>query len=136
MARIAISNQAKIITLFSSQVSPARPNQRIVIRQGSTIHVISSKDILRIEADGNYSKIFMTDGTEYIQTTVLKNIESKLPTDIFLRIHQSHLVNGIYITQVLASKKIQLINGELLPLSRRKKHKLLHFLAYTCTQLV
>ncbi|MFD2933660.1 LytR/AlgR family response regulator transcription factor [Spirosoma flavum] len=48
-------------------------------------------DILYIEADRNYSRIF-TREKEYLLSVTFKNIEEKLPQPFFMRIHCSYIV--------------------------------------------
>lgn len=50
------------------------------------------KDILLLQADSNYCNIF-TSAKKFIYSTVLKKIEEQLPTNQFLRVHRSYVVN-------------------------------------------
>ena len=50
------------------------------------------KEILFIQADGNYSTIY-TASHKFIYSVVLKKVQDQLPSSIFLRTHRSYLVN-------------------------------------------
>lgn len=53
---------------------------------------VNLKDILWLEAESNYT-VFYTVKGKFIYSTVLKNIEEKLPKPQFLRVHRSYIVN-------------------------------------------
>ncbi len=54
-------------------------------------------------------------------------MEEKLPADKFARTHRTHLINKNQLLgfSILSGTKIQLLNGELVDVSRRKRKALL-----------
>ena len=50
------------------------------------------KKILFLQADSNYCTIF-TKHNKFVYSVVLKKIEAQLPSELFLRIHRSYVVN-------------------------------------------
>lgn len=79
---------------------------------------VSFKDILLLQADSNYCNIFTTS-KKFIYSTVLKNIEKQLPSNQFLRVHRSYVVN---INKVSGFEGNLLFIGEKkIPIS--KSHK-------------
>jgi DNA-binding LytR/AlgR family response regulator len=58
----------------------------------SKVTKVAIDDILYIEAFGNYIKIFLTDSKLMVLVT-LNNILVQLPSNIFMRIHKSYIVN-------------------------------------------
>jgi two-component system, LytTR family, response regulator len=88
------------------------------------------ENIVRIESKSNYCKIFFADNTHPL--TISKTLawaEHHLPADIFLRTHRTHLVNKNFIAAVfLLGQYVQLLNGEKINISRRRKiyvHKMI-----------
>lgn len=71
-------------------------SDRIFVRYKEKMIKIMVSDILYIEADRNYSRIF-TCNKEYLLSVTLKTIQEKLSADIFVRVHRSYMIN---ITQV------------------------------------
>lgn len=88
------------------------------------------EEIIRIESRSNYSKIYSTCCKPFVVSKVLQWFEGQLPAEMFARVHRSHLVNRQFILQV-NSKNIRtdliMINGELIPVSRRKKTTVSNF---------
>jgi DNA-binding LytR/AlgR family response regulator len=91
-------------------------NDRIFVRHRDKMIKIIVADILYIEADRNYCRIF-TRNKEYLLAITLKTIEEKLSTRVFLRTHRSYIVNLTHIDEVadghvvIAQKPIALSAG-------------------------
>jgi DNA-binding LytR/AlgR family response regulator len=79
-------------------------------------------EILYIEADRNYSRIF-TKNKEYRLCITLKTIEEKLPKSIFLRSHRSFIINVAKIDEVIEG--YVMIAQKTVPLSAGLKEQLL-----------
>ena len=79
-------------------------------------------DILYVEAERNYSRIFTTKN-EYLLSVTLKIIEEKLPANHFMRIHRSWLVNLAQV-EAVGDDFVMVANREV-PLSENLKADLL-----------
>lgn len=77
-------------------------SDRIFVRHKEKMVKILLTDILYIEADRNYSRIF-TPAKEYLLSITLKTIEEKLPTKLFQRIHRSYIINIMQVDEVAES---------------------------------
>lgn len=60
-------------------------------------------EIVFLKADGLYTKVF-TKAKSYLVRDILKSFEEKLPSDKFLRVHKSFLVNVGHIASFNAKK--------------------------------
>ena len=98
-------------------------SDRIFVRQREKMIKIIVADILYIEADRNYCRIF-TKTNEYLLCITLKTIEEKLNNRIFLRVHRSYIINLSHIDAVADDHVI--INQKAMPVSKELKEKLLH----------
>ncbi|GGW32517.1 DNA-binding response regulator [Arenibacter certesii] len=78
-------------------------------------------DILWVEAYGDYIKIISKDKNMLILST-MKAFNDQLPSDKFLRIHKSFIVNLDKIDKFNGSSVE--IDGKIIPLSRHKKELL------------
>jgi len=54
---------------------------------------ITLGDIIRFEAKGSYTRIYLTDKSEVLTTRTIREYEELLPSMIFSRIHSSHIIN-------------------------------------------
>lgn len=86
--------------------------------------LLDTSSIVRVEARSNYCRIyFMDERKALVVSKVLGWVAYRLPADMFVRVHRSHLVNRCFIQQVSgnAAKIIELTNGDCVPVSRRRQ---------------
>lgn len=67
-------------------------SDRLFLKKDHHFQRVALKDISLLEADGNYTTIY-TQKEKFIYSTQLKYMEEKLPTDRFIRVHRSHVIN-------------------------------------------
>jgi len=101
---------------------PVILSDRIFIRCRDKMTKIMVADILYIEADRNYSRIF-TGAKEYLLSTTLKTIEEKLSSQLFVRTHRSYVINLAHVDEVAEDHVI--ICQKPIPLSSGMKEHLL-----------
>jgi DNA-binding LytR/AlgR family response regulator len=105
-----------------SEEHPFFLSDRIFVKHRDKMIKIIVADILYVEADRNYCRIF-TSEKEYLLTITLKTIEEKFPGRIILRTHRSYLVNLAHIDEVADGHLI--IHQKAIPLSAGMKEQLL-----------
>jgi two-component system LytT family response regulator len=100
---------------------------RITLPTGNAYEIINVKDIIRCEADGNYTNFFLADKRKMIVTMGLKHYEDLLPPNDFFRIHNHHLVNVSHVARVLKEDGGYAVmsDGSKIEISRRKKDSFL-----------
>jgi len=84
-------------------------------------------DIIHLEANSNYTNIYLLSNTKITASKTLKEFEDLLPEDIFFRTHHSHLINLNFIKRYIKGDggQIELQNGRYVDVSRRKKEEFL-----------
>ena len=86
-------------------------------------------DIIYAKANSNYTEFYFTDTEKTLVSKTLLEYEKMLETYGFFRIHQSYLVNLKYMSKFdNDSLEMVLENGEILPVSNRRKSNLLDIL--------
>lgn len=122
------------VVLYSFPSIPMSPKTSntftsIMIQEKQKGTVYSFKDVLYLEANGNYTYVHINGRKKpALKTSGLKQLEEKLPKDIFIRIHKSILVNKFHIENYDYTKDnstITLTNGKCLPVATRKKNELI-----------
>lgn len=86
--------------------------------------IVSSDEILWVEAVGNYSNIHFVNRPKVLVSKTLKEYEEQLGNYGFFRAHSSSLVNMMHVTAFHSlghDDYLLLSNGDKVPLSRRKK---------------
>lgn len=65
----------------------------ISIKADHKITLVKHSDIIYIESDSEYVRLVLEDGSKIMTLLRLKNVESMLPSDMFMRIHRSYIIN-------------------------------------------
>ncbi len=95
---------------------------RIFVRHNDNMVKIIIKNILYIEAERNYCRIF-TKEKEYVLVMTLKEMDTKLPPEHFLRVHRSFIVNISQINEIGHTHIV--ISKKVIPLSKNLRPNLL-----------
>jgi len=87
-------------------------------------------DIIHIEAQSNYTVFSFSNRPRLTVSRTLKEFEDLLPPEQFFRSHHSHIINLQYIKRYMKGDggQIELRNGELVDVSRKKKEEFLKLL--------
>ncbi|MEN0005827.1 MAG: LytTR family DNA-binding domain-containing protein [Bacteroidota bacterium] len=112
------------------QIQQTKTFDKIVLPTAEGLVLLRLSEVLYLQADVNYTLFFTTHKEKFIVSKPLKEFEALLPKHQFCRSHQSYIVNIQYIKKILREDGgyILLGNGERLPISRRKKERLLSLL--------
>ncbi|HPG73607.1 MAG TPA: LytTR family DNA-binding domain-containing protein [Bacteroidales bacterium] len=104
--------------------------KKLVLRTSETVHVVEIQDIIRCEADRNYTTFYIDTGEKILVSNTLKDYENLLRENGFLRVHNSHLVNlkKIKKYEKLISGCLIMTDNSSVPVSVRKKENLMHYL--------
>lgn len=102
-------SKAKEIFDGSQQVAEFAGKDYVFIKTNSVLVRVEMKDILWIEALGDYT-IINTADKKYVVHSTMKAIEGKLSPDTFIRVHRSYIVsvdkiNSIDDTTIVLDKK-------------------------------
>ena len=71
----------------------------IFIKADAKIYKVEFTDLLFAEAQGNYTRIVMTQGV-ILPVMTFSSFEEMLPSKLFLRVHRSFIVNKSRITHI------------------------------------
>ena len=94
----------------------------LFIKANSRLIRIDIKDILYVEAKGDYT-VFKTEDKGYVVNSTFKNVEEKLDPEQFVRVHRSYIVNVDKVVDI--EENNLLINEQIIPISRGQKPNLM-----------
>jgi len=114
------SLQPELQTFKNVVALPSGMLTRIAVKDRQQIHVIPVNDIDYLEADGDYVKLH-TAKKAYLKEKTMKYFEENLPSQQFIRIHRSYIVNVNEVAKIELYEKdsyrVHLKNGEFLKAS-------------------
>ena len=119
--RLAAREELPVEDLLSEARPRTGPVERVLIRDGSQVHVIPVDRIDYVEAQDDYV-CFKADGRDYLKDQTMGAVEAALDPARFVRIHRSYLLNIERIGRVELyakdSRVAILRDGRRLPVSR------------------
>jgi len=89
----------------------------------SGYEIIRVEDIIHLEADESYTRIFLTNGKKLTSSMTIARYEKVLDTKIFFRVHKSHIINMRYHLREFNRHEGNVAimdSGEAIPVARRK----------------
>lgn len=95
----------------------------ICLVQGQDYIFVYPAEITHIIAEDNHVKVYIHNQDPVPVSKNLKELELALPSEVFLRVHHSAIINLMYVDKYHQSdnSSIVLKGGDLIPLSRRRK---------------
>lgn len=105
----------------------------IAVHSGDKVRFLSQKDIVLVEADGRYCRIFMQNSEVFVTAKYLKEFEAYFGENApFVRINKTYLLNSSHIVSYSKGDPciIEMANGKLFEASRRKKQEVLERLKH------
>jgi len=118
--RITVEQESSLPNKATDHVSAME--DRLFIRNKGQMDKVLLSEILYAEADRNYCKVF-TEKQAYYLSVPLRNIESQLPSDKFIRVHRSFVVNLQKIDAISEYYEYLTIQSHQVPISRRTKEE-------------
>lgn len=123
-------NSVKLSAIFQNLDATRASQKKIVLKTANSIHLVSVSNIVRCEADTNYTWFFFTDQPKLLISKPLKQFEELLEPYGFFRPHQSHLVNMACISRIDKTDGGTLVlnDNTLIPVAVRKREQLFKIL--------
>ena len=137
-------NQAKLVTLMSKLTGKDSETILQTLAQGDELEVkeynsfiavkdvgettrIPVKNVVWIDAAGDYMCVHCADGETHILRKTMKQLENELDPNQFIRVHRSVIVNSVEVAKVLTLSSgeyvIQLTNKHEIRVSRSYRDK-------------
>jgi two-component system LytT family response regulator len=100
---------------------PGQPIERIVVRDGSKVHIIPIAKLDYVEAQDDYAALH-SEQKSYLKQQTIASLEAQLDPRRFVRVHRSYIVNVERIARIEPyakdSRVVVLRDGAQLPVSR------------------
>jgi two-component system, LytTR family, response regulator len=99
----------------------------LAFNQGKEIQFLAQHEVMYCISDDNYTDITIKDNRKIVTSKSLKELENIFTPELFLRIHNSYIVNLMHVVSFSNGKEniIEMIDGKKLQVSRRKKQEFL-----------
>lgn len=104
------------------KIAEAAGRQKLLIPFYDRKRTVSVDEIVRLEGSGNYTNFFLKDGTKMLVSRTLKEYETLLDGQAFVRVHKSCIVNLGFVRKFFVKKEgeLELTDGQQVKISRRR----------------
>lgn len=111
------------LEILLRQLERLTPALRIPFPNGNGIDFVPEREILYLQANGNYCHLFLLDGRKLLVSLSLKKVESMLNPATFCRVHHSYVINLHHLERYERGEGgTVLMNGEVaLPVSKGRR---------------
>jgi two-component system LytT family response regulator len=99
-----------------------------VLNTADNLHIIELKNIVRAEADSNYTRFILTDGNTIMVSRTIKEFDGLLSNSGMIRVHQSHLVNISHVDRFVKRDGGYLVlkDNSKIPVSQNMRKQVIH----------
>ena len=122
---------------FISEMMDKHIERKIGIPTNEGFKLLPLDQIIFLEADGSYCKIFLSNGKHLVVSKPMKFFTDKLESvGYFIKPHKSYVVNIQYLEEYIREDggSLKIVNGLHIPISRQKKDEILDFIQRTLLQ--
>lgn len=85
------------------------------------VQYVLLEDIIRLQADRNYTRLFFRKGSSFLSSKTLLEYEKMLRESGFIRVHKSHLINTMHIAGYEKQGIVKMKDDSQIEVSRRKR---------------
>jgi two-component system LytT family response regulator len=124
------TNTRKMDVLLNNLNSLHQQSNKIAIPTLEGVYFFQISDIICLESDGSYTKMYFSNRAPLLVTRSLKDFEEMLDGYGFFRVHHSYMINLSHIKQYLKGDggSVILNNDMQIDVSRRRKEEFLEVL--------
>lgn len=125
----AKNNELRFEAILSNFGNSLPELKKIVLKTSERIYLVNIKDIIRCEAENNYTNFYLNNGNKIMVSKTIKTYENLLAGHEFMRVHQSHLINLNYIQHFDKPDGGMLVlsDNSPIPVSHQKRTVLLDY---------
>jgi two-component system LytT family response regulator len=111
------------LDLFNKHLNNPNAFEKMSISAVDGIYFVNIKDIVRFEAEDNYTHIFLTGGDRITASKTIKAYEDMLQSMNFYRVHKRHVINLNFMRKFIKGDGGYLVmdDGKKIEVSRRRR---------------
>ncbi len=112
----------KNLEVLQENISAKTPT-RIIVPDAQGYNYIKLEEIIRFEADGRYTQLYLNEGRKITISKILREFSYLVDDKYFFRTHKSHIINLNYVKTLLKHEGGEIImdDNSRIALSRERK---------------
>ena len=125
---VAMGNQALYQNLIHNISVIDKKDFRLAVPTSDGTFFYYPEEIVRLEGESNYTRLFFKDNKPLLVSKTLKDYEDILTEHGFIRIHKSHLVNKKHVVNYNTEGQLVMVDQSKVEISRRRKDEVMEAL--------
>ncbi len=116
--------------ILDNFINKKKDYKKIPLSLSNKIMLIEPENIIYCKSEGSYTQVYLKDKQKVLVSKSIKQIERLCPSDLFLRVHKSYIVNIKEVVEYIRQGGGELIlsSGMVVPVSRTHKNEVLNAL--------
>ncbi len=102
--------------------------RKLTLTTPNSMVFIDLDDIIHIKGQGAYAHIYTNKNQNFMTTKSIGQLEEIIDAAIFVRCHNSHIVNTHYVKAINKDGMVVMYDGTEIPTTRRRKNDLIEIL--------
>jgi two-component system LytT family response regulator len=125
--RVEVDNLVKVKKETLERIDEVHKLESLALPGTDGLTFIKVVDIITLQADGNYTHIFLKDGKKVMVSKQLNEFEDRLPQQIFCRVHHSYIINLKFVTSYVKGRGgyVIMVDNSRVDVSQRKRDEFL-----------
>ncbi len=115
-------NRQEHLKIVKEQLTENK-KEHIVLRLQEGYQIIRFDTLMYCQSDKGYTTFYLENKKSYIASKPIKEFEEQLPQEMFIRTHQSYVVNLRFIDKFDKTGYVFLKSGNRIPVSTRKREE-------------
>ncbi len=121
MQKVPFEKNLEELVKISSEYFRGVQKKRVILKTTESVFAVYEEDIYYCRSEGHYTTFYTRQLGKVVISKSIKKVQEILSEDVFVRCHQSYLVNKQYVLKYNKHGKL-VINAEIeIPVSHRRK---------------
>ncbi|MEL6973105.1 MAG: LytTR family DNA-binding domain-containing protein [Bacteroidota bacterium] len=117
----SIQNKLEQLISVSSEYFRGTEKKRVILKTTEAVFAVYEEDIYYCHSDGHYTTFYTRELGKLVITKSIKKVQELLSEDVFVRCHQSYVVNKQHVLKYEKRGKLVLNTAAEIPVSYRRK---------------
>ncbi len=115
----------KRVSFLEKQLKQSMSLRKLKVPTQDAIYFINYDNLMFLNSKSNYTYLYLNNGSKILAAKTLNYFVNKINDSYFFRVHASYFVNLKYVSKILKSKSVVLLeNGKEIPISRNNRKAL------------
>ena len=119
--QVSLENKLETLVKISSEYFRGVEKKRVILKTTESVFAVYEEDIYYCRSEGHYTTFYTRQLGKVVVSKSIKKVQEILSEDIFVRCHQSYIVNKQHVLKYSKNGKLVINTSAEIPVSYRRK---------------